>query len=1301
MTSFIRKQKLPVFLLFALLWSGFSYGASIPGSQRPSPGAEKLEWKADIINQQDGSEVIKLMNFEGARYDGSRNSLPWFTRLYSYQFVGYEPIVSLKNPVYEVFTTSAIIDLTSLGAEPVVKAEVLTERKVKLLGVSILPVRKNPATGQLERLVSFEVAVSQGAPSAGVSSARSAASATTSVLASGVWYKIAVSNTGVHKLTADFLRQVGFDPSSVNPNKFRLFGNGGGMLPFLNSEPRHDDLAENAIYVYDGGTPNVFDNSDYILFYGEAPVSWDFEPSDSRFHHTQHLYSDYTYYFFTPEMNSSSAPKRIPSQPSSSLTPGYTTSTFDDYKVHEVDQTNFIKSGRQWYGEEFDTQLTQNFTFSFPNIDLTAPVYVKSNLIARSFSPSNFRLNYNNTLIFQQNVAAVGSSYTSDYAAENIANTTFNATGSDIVLALTYSPSTSTSVGYLNFLELNARRYLNMTGTQMNFRDKLSVGPGNVTLFNFTANSNVQVWDVTDPVNVKKQEYGSGTSFVLPTDELREFIAFDGSGYFFPAPAGLIANQNLHGLGQMDMVIVSHPAFISEANRLAEFHRTKSNLDVVVVTPDQVYNEFSSGAHDIIGIRGFLKMFYDRATVPEDLPKYLLLFGDGSYDNKGTSSTNTNFIPTYQSLNSISLVGSYVSDDFYGFLDDNEGDWDDAGPADLLDVGIGRFPVKTLAEATTVVNKTIDYASPGNFTDATLCSEGNTSSLGDWRNVICFVADDEDSALHLDQSNNLANYLKGVQPVYNLDKIYIDSYSQLSTPGGQRYPTVNEAISRRVDKGALIMNYTGHGGETGWAGERILDNSMVQSWSNVRKLPLFITATCEFSRYDDPGRTSAGELVLINSEAGGIALMTTTRLVYANQNAVLNGAMVRSLFENTGNVKPRLGDAYVATKNDANVLSGGINPRNFSLLGDPATMLAYADFEVATTTIDGAPVIPDADTLTAFSKVTIGGEIRSGGQKLTSFNGIIYPTVYDKSENVATLSNDPSSPLRTFSLQKNILYKGKASVKNGEFSFTFIVPKDIAYEIGRGRISYYAHNGDTDANGFFDSLMIGGSSTSAVSDVEGPAVKLYMNDEKFVFGGTTDENPKIYALVADTNGINTVGNGIGHDITAQIDGRAEQIYVLNDYYEADLDSYQSGKIVFPLSGLSDGRHTLKLKVWDIYNNSSDAYTEFVVAESATLALTHVLNYPNPFTTRTSFFFEHNRPCNALDVQIQIFTISGKLIKTLSRSVTCEGYRVDDLEWDGKDDFGDAIGRGVYVYRLKIRDSDGMSAEKYEKLVVLK
>ena len=1257
-----------------------------------------LEWKQDIVSGIAENQTVTLLHFEGAQYDGTQDSWPYYTALVDHPLPGNAVTVTLKNAVYEPFTTTAKSDRTKLGTDIQIDANVVTEKKVTKLGYSFIPVRKNSGGG-LERLVSFEVIYQPAGPTATAKAGAQRVFANSSVLASGDWYKVAVNNSGIHMITVDFLRQMGLDPAAVNPSKIRLFGNGGGMLPHLNSEFRHDDLAENAILVSDGGIPGIFDGGDYVLFYAESPVSWKLNPSTGRFEHQLHLLSDFTYYYITPEINTGTPPKRIGVRQPSSQPANYTTSTFDDYRFHEQERLNFIKSGRQWYGEQFDVNLSQSFTFRFPNLDITESVYVKSDLVARSFSPSYFRLNYGSQLLLQQNVPAVGSFYTSDFADENISNTSFSASGPDITLTLTYFPSTSTSVGYLNFLELNARRNLVMSGSQMLFRDKRTIGAGNVTAFNFAAAPNVKVWDVTDPVNVVQQSYSSGTSFTIETDSLKEFIAYDGSSFLTPAFSGRVANQNLHALGKTDMVILSHPLFLSEAFRLAQFHQSHSGLKVVLVTPEQVYNEFSSGAPDHIAIRDFLKMFYDRASVPEDLPKYLLLFGDGSYDNKGVSASNTNFIPTWQSLNSISLVGSYVSDDFYGFLDDTEGDWDDSTP-DLLDVGIGRFPVKTLAEANIVVNKTIDYVLPGTFTDLTTCADGNTSSLGDWRNTICFIADDEDSGLHLNQSNNLANFMQANHPVYNIDKIFIDAYSQVSTPGGQRYPTVNEAIDRRVEKGALIVNYTGHGGETGWTGERILDIAMIQSWSNKRKLPLFITATCEFSRYDDPGRTSAGELVLINSEAGGVALMSTTRLVYASQNAVLNSAMVTSLFS-SGSNDLRLGDVYRMTKNNSSVMNGGINPRNFSLLGDPAIKLAYPKYDVVTTQINGNAVVADNDTLSALAKVTISGEVRNNGQKLTNFNGIIYPTVYDKEETVSTLGNDASSPKINFTLRKNVLYRGKASVKNGEFSFTFIVPKDIAYQMGRGRLSYYAHNTLEDAHGNFDSVMIGGVSNSTINDVTGPQVKLYMNDEKFVFGGTTDENPKIFAIVTDDNGVNTVGNGIGHDITAMLNDDPDNIFVLNDYYEADLDSYQSGKVVYPLAKLSSGRYNLKFKVWDIFNNSSESYTEFVVAESSELALNHVLNYPNPFTTNTSFFFEHNRPCDALDVQVQVFTVSGKLIKTINETVTCEGFRSDSIRWDGRDDFGDRIGRGVYVYRLKIRDTGGSTAEKFEKLVVLK
>ena len=841
-----------------------------------------------------------------------------------------------------------------------------------------------------------------------------------------------------------------------------------------------------------------------------------------------------------------------------------------------------------------------------------------------------------------------------------------------------------------------------MNGSQMHFRDMNSVGTGNVSEFVIdNVTSPIQIWEVTDPSTIVRQDHtlnGSTASFRIETDDLRQFVAFDESSFFTPQFSSVIPNQNLHAMDPADMVIVVPPVFLREAERLAQFHRDHDQLRVNVVTTKQVFNEFSSGAQDATAIRDMMKMLYDQAVVPEDVPRFLLLFGDGSYDNKNRLTGNTNFIPSYQSVNSLALISSYVSDDYFGLLDDGEGGWL-PGAVETLDLGIGRFPVKTLEEARNCVDKVINYGNPGTAVDPFAPNLTSTTSFGDWRNVVCFIGDDEDGNLHLSQSNRLAIFVDTTYECYNIDKIYFDAYPQVSTPGGQRYPSVNDAIDNRIDQGALLINYTGHGGEVGWAHEGVLDIPMINAWENIKKLPVFMTATCEFSRWDDPGRTSAGELTFLSPNGGAIALFTTVRLVYANTNFDLNKDMYTHVFEPINGEMPRMGDIFRLTKRDN---AGVTNTRNFTLLGDPAVRLNYPEHRVKVTSINGNPNLSVADTLNALSKMTISGIVEDiNGNKMTNFNGVLYPSVFDKPLTVNTLNNDSQSPKTSFKLQKNILYSGKASVTNGDWSFTFIVPKDIAYQFDFGRLSFYGQNGLEDAHGCFDGIVIGGFSSSAASDEQGPEINLFMNDEKFVFGGTTDENPFIYALVSDSNGINTVGNGIGHDITAQLDEESDEIFVLNDFYEANLNSYQTGKVRYPLQDLEPGLHSVRLKVWDIYNNSSEAYTEFVVASSAKLALNHVLNYPNPFTTNTKFFFEHNKQGSALKAQIQIYTVSGRLIKTIDEYVITEGFRSDGISWDGRDEFGDRIGKGVYIYKLKVRTTDGEVAQKTEKLVILK
>ncbi|MFI5218519.1 MAG: type IX secretion system sortase PorU [Bacteroidia bacterium] len=1266
-------------------------------AQNRNSSQRQLKWLTPVEISITETEKVTVLNCENAPADPSLSFLPVYSEVMVSDFDAsvIEIKAELSNEIYEPLKEANLITQPLLIKNAIeANASISHERKKPFIVFSFIPIRKIAGTNSYEKLVSFNIKFIP-VKTTFVQNIAPRYYKPNSVLETGTWYKIGVSGNGVYKIDFNFLKNSGIEMSSLNPQQIKIFGNGGGMLPEANAPPRADDLIENAIEVV-GESDGVFNDGDYILFYGQSADETKYDAASQRFHTTKHLYCDSAYYFLTTDLGGPS--KRISLQ--SSVSPGINdipVTTFDDYGFHEDNSKNFTKSGRNFYGEAFEASLTQTFSFYFANLVTTAPVYYKMKVMAHSFIDSHFALKYSGQQLCNVKVDYVCTNYICPYGNEDFCEGTFLAGNSNVNFDIIYDKPQNTSVGYLDNFEVNVRRQLSLSGNQMGFRDKNTVGLGYTAFYTLSNyNSSLTVWDLTDKFNIKNQLVNTDGTFRTTSDVLHEFIVFRNTDFLTPRNHGRIENQNLHSLPQTDLIIVSHPLFMSEANRLADHHRTVDNLRVVVADINQVYNEYSSGMRDVTAIRDFAKMFYDRSAT--DMPDYLLLFGDGSYLNKADYSGNSNFLPTYQSENSLSLTDSYVSDDFFGLLDSLEGYWP-PGSNQLIDLGMGRFPVRSTGEAKNMVDKIIRYSTPGSTGDATSCNPSN-SSLGDWRNVICLIADDQDQSIHLDQTENLLVNIDPMINKYNIDKIYLDAYEQESTPGGQRYPGVNDAIDKRMEKGALLVNFTGHGGETGWAHEGILTVAMINAWKNSYRMPLFITATCEFSRFDDPQRVSAGEYSILNPTGGAIALYSTTRLVYSGPNATLNKELINYAFEELNGEMPRLGDIFRLTKRNANV-NVGINHRNFTLLGDPALRLSYPKYDIIATALNNQSLAGSSDTIHALSKVTISGEVQSNGQKLTTFNGIVYPTVFDKTVSEKTLSNDGDSPERIFKLQKNVLYKGKASVKNGAFTFTFIVPKDIAYNYGTARFSFYAQNGVEDAAGNYDSLVIGGIDTTTVSDNIGPEIKLFMNDEKFVFGGITDASPKIYALVADDNGINTVGNGIGHDIIATLNNDIANSQVLNDFYESDIDNYQKGKIIYSLNDLTEGRHSLKLKVWDIYNNSSEAITEFIVASSEEIALAHVLNYPNPFTTHTSFFFEHNQPCTDLDVQVQVYTVSGKLVKTLQKHIICDGYFSDSVEWNGLDDFGDRLARGVYVYRLRVQASGGRYAEKYEKLVMLR
>jgi len=1239
--------------------------------------------------------------FSGAQYDLSRTGvIPLYTTSIKLPGNSY-PDIKVINSIYE---NVGDIDFDEFPKD--VKATYYTigyEKGKPVADIYIPTVRKNIFNGNIERLKSFQLEYTflPNFEEKGLNN-RAKSFTSNSVLATGNWYKIGVNKDGVYKIDKSFLTSLGVNINQLNPKHLKIYFSGAGMLPESNIASRTDDLKEIALTVV-GESDGKFDEGDYILFYGQNPNRWNLDTTTNRFYHVQHLYSDYTYYFLTIANTNG---KRILSVPSESLTPNQTFSYFDDYEYHEADTANLLLSGRDWYGESFKYLLSQNFNFSFPNHLIETPAQLKAAVSSHTVTGQgsrDFSFTLNGNSLGSITIPETCGDYTCPVAVSNSQTFSFVPNSDQLNVNITYSSNADDANGWLNYLELNVKRSLIMSGDQMPFRVIASANTGNISKFDITSSSALSVWDVSNSwiaKSISVIDNGSIKSFIAKTDELHEYVAFNENSFLIPTNNGKIKNQNLHATPTTDYIIVTPSELKSSADELAEFHRTNSTLKVRVITTEQIYNEFGGGIGDVSSIRDFMKMLYDRANGDTTLmPKYLLLFGDGSFDFKNRVANNTNLVPTFESYESLSPISSFNSDDFFGFLDDSEG-------GNLLasnikmDIAVGRIPAKNESEAADVVNKIKVYKSPG--------------SLGPWQNVVTFCADDEDGNTHINDADAIANYVSSNNPQFNIDKIYLDAFQQISTPGGARYPDVNTAINNRIYSGTLIFNYMGHGGYTGLAHERILSNTDFDGWTNLCKLPLFITATCDFSNFDDAEIVSAGERLLLNPNGGAIGLVTTVRLVYSYANYDLNLNFMKQIFRVIDNKPISVGEALRIGKN--NVTSDAVNNRKFTLLGDPAISLINSSNQVLTSTIKSHLVNSIPDTLKALEKITITGLIADkNGAKISDYNGIVYPIVFDKSVNFQTLHNDPGSIVKPFLLQKNAIFNGKASVKNGEFSFTFIVPKDISYQFGFGKLSYYAQDGSSSANGYKNDVVVGGSADTFDLDNKGPKIDVFMNDEKFVFGGMTDENPTLFVKLKDESGINTVGNGIGHDITGVKDEDSKNTFLLNEFYEANLDDYQSGTIQYALKNLSEGRHNITVKAWDVYNNSNESYTEFIVASSAQAALSHVLNYPNPFTTQTEFMFEHNMSSGILQVKIEIYSVSGKLVKTISQSIengsrdgdACLGetnigsYRVNGIMWDGTDDFGDLIGKGVYVYRVSIKNDAGLKANTFEKLVLLK
>lgn len=1265
----------------------------------PSQIERTLRWsETTLVYPYENSEPVYVLRFEGGVYEEDHPTLPYFSERFRLDSYGEFTAIFTKT-TFESFDKQPSPDDASIAAEIQISTAIEKDRSDFFGRVRFMPLRK-VSEGQFERLVSFELRLVFSPKPAPIT--LRGGNTYTSVLSDGDIYKFAVSSAGVYKLDFNFLKnQLGVPVENIDPRTIKLYGNGGGILPELVNAPRPDDLVENAIEIV-GESDGKFDSGDYILFYGQGPDVWYFNEASQTFSYPKNFYDSKNYYFIKISPGNG---LRIQSQPS--LQAGtYTSTAFNDFLRYERESVNLLHdwsygqgSGRQWFGDYFKVKTSENYLFKIPNLIPSEEVKFSSAFaarIAQGFT-SRYSITANGTKFNSSNFSTTKGGTTDTYANLQSISGSFVPNSTDLSIALDFTTGgNSFNEGWLDFFEFNFRRQLIMSGDQMIFRDVRSVGNPVTTFKIGGANANLSIWDISEPLTPKRQDVnlaGNELIFGVETNTLREFIAFNSnSGLLTPDMAlGKLPNQNYHGINDANLVIVYHKNFQSEAERLAEHRRNFSSLNVALVDVEKLYNEFSSGRKDATAIRDFARMLLDRN--PNGFHS-LLLFGDGSFDSRDTYKLGGDFIPVYETINSLSPIYAYPTDDYFALLSEGEGDNINLGS---LDIGVGRLPVKDMDEARGVVDKIIHY-------------DSNSNNLRDWRNRVLFIGDDEDGNLHTGDADGIARLIGNKNRNLNIEKVYLDAFPQVSTPGGTRVPLATEAINNSVFKGLLAMVYLGHGGTKGWTQERVVKIEDIQGWKNFDKLPIIITATCSFSGYDNPAFTTAGELSFLNKHGGAIALYTTVRPVFASSNEVLTRKSVDTLFYKFDHEIPTIGEVLRLSKNQVGDKS---NSRKFTLLGDPAQKLALPNYQVVTTKINGHDISTGlADTLRALQKVTIEGQVQDDfGNVLTNFNGIVYPTIYDKKITYRTLAQDSGSPPFDFDLQKNIIFKGRASVSNGRFSFTFVVPKDIDYNFGECKISYYAADEGrmADAAGNYQEVIVGGTDPNAIADTRGPNVDVFMNNESFVFGGITDPNPVLLVKLEDDNGINVVGNSIGHDLAGILDKNTQNTYILNDFYEAALDDYTKGEVRYPLNNLSEGRHEIKVNAWDISNNPAEGYTEFVVVTSEEVALKHVLNYPNPFTTSTCFMFEHNQSGVELDVLVQVYTVSGRLIKTLEERIISTGYRLGSdncIRWDGRDDYGDPLAKGVYLYKVKVRSANTGDTilegeSEFEKLVILK
>ncbi|WP_323757740.1 type IX secretion system sortase PorU [Roseivirga sp.] len=1101
-----------------------------------------------------------------------------------------------------------------------------------------------------------------------------------SVLATGKWVKMSFDKEGVYRIDQSTLSQMGFDIGSINPQNIAIYGSNGGMLPQAISIQR-EGLKETSIFVA-GESDATFNAGDYILFYVDRVNELRFNPTTKNFESIQNLYADEVHYFITVK---NSKGLRIESLPNLG-TNLPEVSSYNKIIRHETDTKNILGSGRKWYGESFSTNNELRFDFPLSNLAANEQIKVQLDALSQAFNITSMSASLNSQSIGQLDFSPIQDTRYGIKGNEasdvfEISSSNFSGSG-QLSLKLSFNPSGSNrAVAYLDNFLMDIPTKLQYTGSLILFRSAKSLAQALTTFKISEANQNLMVWDITNPLVVQSQTInlsGSEIRFGAFSDQLHEYAMFEAALQPLPTKFAPLANQDLKGSATPDMVIISAPEFLTEAERLASFRRSADNLSVLVATPQQVYNEFSAGRQDITAIRDFMR----HLKIQNDQLKYLLLFGKGSYDYKSRIESNSNFVPTYESRSSIHPLTSYSSDDYFGFLEEDEGEWVESRAGDhTSDIGMGRIPSTTLAQAKTAVDKIINY-------------QTSTASIGDWRRRLVFVADDGDNNLHQRDADQLATLVDTTYAGFNVRKIYLDAYEQIRSPNGESSPKAEKALLDAVEQGVLIMNFTGHGAETGWMQERILTTESIDDWKNTNRLPLLVTATCEFARNDDPSIFSGGEKIIFKEDGGAIALVATARPVFSSSNYALNLALYKTILEQPNGNFQRLGDIIRFTKNNA---LNGANNRNFILLGDPSMRLAYPKNEITITSINGKSPAAKADTISALERVRIEGQIESNGKQIETFNGELTFSLFDKRNTLQTIGTE--SDKFKYLERNGQLFNGQASVINGAFTVEFVVPKNINYQYGSGKMSMYALNKSSpeDAFGAKIDFILGGTAQNLYEDNIPPSIRTFINDSTPVIRPVLKRDATLILKLFDESGINISENGIGQNLSVTLNDSVT--YNLNSFYDADKDNFRKGEALFPMRDLPLGINTLEIKAWDNYNNLTKKMFEFTVTNENSTIITEINSYPNPLIENTTFNISHNSAGEPLDLWIEIINAQGEKVISIHSDIEV-GSNTESIEWNGLDNFGVKLGKGIYVYNVVLMSkNNGKTYTKRKKLII--